>query len=338
MKKLITLSILLATAQISLAQLTQANHALAIGDAYSTYQCGDSLTISLVGSGASVNWDYSSVPTRSSIVKNYVGTTPSNTAFATANVLSTAGPTNNSYYSSSANTLYYHGGNVNAGAVSGEFFYSTPMLAAAYPMSLNSSTTSTTAGSLNMTVPLTLSGTFTGSASVLVDATGTLTVPGPVTYTNVTRVITSQTINFVTSLASGSLYQVNFEYFGGGLKGPLFSISTTTAVTPLGTFPQTVVTRQALGTTTVSLPESLLQGADMLVFPNPVKESLSVNTGLLENLHLNVFTIQGQLLREINLVAGLNSLSTEVLQAGIYIYEVSDSEGRVLKRDKFIKD
>lgn len=338
MKRLITLSVLLVIGHFSYAQLTQANHAPAIGDAYSTYQCGDTLTISLVGSGANVNWDYSTITTHSSIIKNYTGSAPSSSVFSSANVLMSSGPTNNSYYSSSAANLLYHGGNVNAGAVSGEFIYSTPMLSAAYPMNLNSISTSTTAGSLNMTVPLTLSGTFTGSASVLVDATGSLTLPGPVTFTNVTRVITSQTIAFVTSLAPGTLYQVNFEYFGGGLKGPLFTISTTTAVTPLGTFPQTVITRQALGSVTVSLPESLLQASDIELYPNPVKENLTVNFESDEKVNFNVYNFQGQLMVENSLHIGNNSISTEKLKPGLYFYAVFDADGRVLKRDKLIKD
>jgi hypothetical protein len=106
----------------------------------------------------------------------------------------------------------------------------------------------------------------------------------------------------------------------------------------LGTFPQTVITRQAIETITVSLPENLLHDNAISIFPNPVNESLNATIKASEDLSLSIHNLQGQLVSEEFLKAGNNTIHTENLVKGLYFYSVLDSGGRVLKRDKLLKE
>jgi hypothetical protein len=336
MKHLFTSILFFAGLQIGTAQLTQANHAPANGDLYDTWQC-DSTNISLGGSGAGVLWNYASIATRSSIVNSYSGTTASNSVYPQANVFLSAGAAMNGYYKSSAANLEYYGGNVVVGNVAAGLTYTSPVISAIYPMNLNTTTTSVTGGSINITSPLPVTGTFTGTALVYVDASGTLNLPGAATYSNVLRVITSQTIDFVTIVGAGTLLQVNYEYFGGGIKSPVFSISTSTAITTLGTFTQTLVTRyKAPANPPNAIPET--EGAAYVyhAFPNPAKDFMLVSTNNTEASVVSVSDITGKEIGNFALVNGSYKIDLSAFNNGIYLYTVKSVGGKHLRTGKIL--
>lgn len=336
MKKLFTTLLFIGGLHISRAQLTQANHAPANGDLYDTWQC-DSTSVGLIGSGAGVNWNYSSIATRSSIVTSYSATTAANAAYPQANVFLSAGPSLNGYYKSSAANLEYYGGNVLVGNVAAALTYSAPLVSAVYPMSLNSTTTSVTGGTINITSPLAVSGSFTGTSQIFVDASGTLTLPGAATYTDVLRVMTSQTVDFVTFVGSGTLLAVNYEYFGGGIKSSLFTISTSTAITSLGTFTQTLVTRYK---TPSSLPNAISEnGVDAYhytVSPNPGKDFIVFSTDNTEASEVVIRDISGKTIANFGLENGTYSLNLQEYTKGIYFYSINTAEGKSLRTGKML--
>jgi hypothetical protein len=336
MKQLYTSLLFFACLQISNAQLTQANHAPANGDLYDTWQC-DSTNVSLGGSGAGVVWNYASIATRSSVVNSYSAVTSTNVAYPQANVFLSASPILNGYYKSSAASLEYYGGNVIVGSVAAVLNYSAPLVAAKYPMSLNTTTTSVTGGTINITAPLAVSGTFTGTALIYVDASGTLNLPGAATYTDVLRVITSQTVDFVTFVGSGTLTQVNYDYYGGGIKSSLFTISTATAVTSLGTFTQTLVTRyKTPATLPNAISETKGEAYDYLAFPNPAKDHMAFRTNNSEASELVVSDITGKEIANFALVNGNCRINLNAYHKGVYFYTIKSDNGKSLRTGKML--
>ena len=203
-KSLLSLSILLSLA--ASAQLTQANHAAKVGNSFGTYQC-DSVAAGASGAGATWNYSTLNIHTAAWATKNYVSAASANASYPSAQVAVGSAVNNTFYYSSTSSDLKYYGGNLNANGVSGSLNYSSPAIFATYPMSMGTSTTSATAGTVFVTSPIPTSFAFTGNCSVLADGTGTLVLPAK-TFTNVMRVVTSQTVTATVNVNS-----INYDYY-----------------------------------------------------------------------------------------------------------------------------
>jgi hypothetical protein len=335
MKKIITTAVLFLGVQVSQAQLTQANHAPANGDTYINYQC-DSTNITPGGSGANATWNYASVPTHSAILKNYSAVTSTNTAYPLANVFLSSTTGNSAYYASSASKLEYYGGNVNIGAVSAILNYSAPVISAKYPMSLNTTTTAVTGGTITFTQPISVTGSFNGNSLVIADATGTLILPGPVTYTDAIRVITTQTVYFTTFVASGTLTQVDYDYYGGGVKSPLFTISTASANTTAGAFTQTMVTRYKSAGTPVGVEENNQLFETVQVFPNPASTNVQFTSSTHEPISVSITDITGKQVLSGTQLNGNYSANLSGIERGIYFYTVCNQKGTLLRSGKLL--
>lgn len=334
MKK-IYLSLLSVLGALGLnAQLTQANHAPANGDTYQMYRCDSSAAITPGPSGASAMWNYSTITTYSNLVRSYTAQTNGNTSYPQSNIVLASAANDVFYFSSTTNTLGYYGGNVSAGSVAGTLTYSAPAICAAYPMSFGTSSTAATGGSINVTSPFSVPGTFSGNSSVMVDGSGTISLPGGIVYTNVLRVVTSQTIA-VTAAISGTIFETVYDYFASGIKAPVFSISTMTA--NIGsTTTSTFVTRNKNLTppSTVGIHENSTESLYFNVFPNPSNTSVSFATNNQDAKFLFVFDITGRLLEKQALNDGRVKLDVSSYSNGLYLYTISSGD-KALKSSKF---
>lgn len=325
------------------AQLTQGNHAPANGENFSTYQC-DSLGINPGATGAGAVWNFSTATTHSSVLVNYTCSTVSNSVYPQANVAVIGGLNNLAYYKTSASSLDYYGGNVTVGtggtSVAATLIYTAPFIHAVYPMNLTTSTTSAVAGTINVTSPLTTSGTFSGTSNTVLDASGTLTLPGgAVTFTNVYRVKTSQTITFTTAVTPtppGTLIEVSYDYYNLGTKAPLFTIATSTAITLLGTNVQTLVTvsKEALATPVTSLGELSSSTNDVKVFPNPGSSFITIQADNKQAQGVIIYEITGKQVEKQLLVDGKLKLDVSGYNKGLFIYSIVDASNRVIRSGK----
>ncbi len=323
------------------AQLTQTNNAPAAGEMYSMYHC-DSLTTSPGASGTNALWNFSSIATYSNVINNYSVQAVTTTTYPAANVAMASSIDDVAYLASSTGSLQYFGGNLSAGAVVGTITYTSPAIYATYPMNMSSSAVAATGGSLYIP-SLSLSGTFTGNSSVLADGSGTIMLPGSVTLTNTLRVVTSQTLFVVSSLATATITQTNYNYYDNVIKAPVFSISTYTAVlvTPLGnsTTTQTAVRRNkdAVNTSTVnvSIRENSLDNSNFVVFPNPSNSFVNFATNHLEAKFVAIYDITGKLVEKQTLNEGKVKLDVSSYNKGLYLYTVSTNSNRTLKSGKF---
>lgn len=329
MKK-IYLSIITTLAAFSVsAQLTDANHSPVAGDMFSNYQC-DSTGITAGASGASATWNYGTIITHSSIVNNYTAAVNSNASYPQPGVAVASALSNMSYLKSSATSLNYWGGNIQVGAIAATLIYTGPAVIAAYPMSLNTTSTSATNGSISIP-SIAQSGTFTGNSSTIADGSGTLVLPTG-TYTNVLRVVTSQTINFTVQLGAGSVNQKNYEYFKVGVKEALFSINTSTIVSPAGTSTQTLVTRTKPLITSIN--ENKAVAFELGVYPNPSSTTVNFVTENAEAKQVVVYDITGKLVEKQNLNEGKLKLDVSNYNTGLYMYSVIGNANQTLKSGK----
>lgn len=310
--------------------LTEANHSPVSNTGFNTYQC-DSLGINTGASGAGASWNFSAIATRSSIVNNYTTSVNTSTSYPMPGITIASSINNVSYYQSTPSDLKYWGGNILVGGVTANLVYSAGAITATYPMSLTTSGSATTSGSISIPA-LSQTGTFTGNSNTIADGSGTLTVPGG-TYTNAIRVVTSQTINFTVQLGAGTVTQKNYDYYDTGTKAALFTISTSTVTAPLaGTSSQTIVTRSF--PSTVGIKENKQTLTDLMVYPNPSSSTLNFSTESKEAKHVLIYDITGKLIEKQNLTDGKLKVNVLDYNSGLYIYSVIGTTNQVLKTGK----
>lgn len=308
--------------------LTQANHAPANGNVFSTYQV-DSTGVSPGAAGAGVSWNFSSVNTHSNISNNYTATTVNNAAYPSANIAIASSTNDLSYYNSTTGILNYWGGNIVVGTIPATITYTSAAVRAVYPMSLNSTQSAATGGSL---VAGGTNGTFTGNSKVIMDGTGTLSIPGG-TYTNALRVVTSQTINYTASPITGVVTQVNYDYYSTGTKAPLFTISTSSVTSNIGApSQQTVVTRYKASPTGIN---SIDAGVNVVsVFPNPSSSFINFETSNQGAKTISIYDINGKLIESRSLSSSLK-LDVSNYAIGIYSYKIMSADNNFIKSSKF---
>ena len=314
--------------------LTQANNAPIIGDAYGTRQC-DSTTISPGANGAGATWNYSTIAVRTPTL-NYAGVSAASTgsaaSYPSAAVAVGQGANKYSFYSSTATSLSYWGGNVIIGGQNAVLSYTSPSCMANYPMSLGSSTTSTVGGSLTI---LGNNGTFTGTVTANASGSGTLMLPSA-TFNNVLKVVTTQNFNATIPLGSATISMIRYDYYSAAAKYPMFTISTSTVVSLAGTNTETIVTVN----TAFSLGVKEIQNsvANLNFYPNPAKGNLTVSftNANGENASYEMINAIGQTVKKeilSNEKGQVNqNISLEGIESGIYFIKVYVGNGTSVKK------
>jgi hypothetical protein len=298
---------------------------------FSTYQCDSTITPGASGAGAL--WNYATIITHSSIVNNYTAAVNSNASYPIPGVAVASVLSNMSYYKASATKLNYWGGNIVVGPVSAALIYTASAVKAVYPMSLSTTSTAVTGGTINVTAPLAQAGTFVGNSATIADGTGTLVLPTG-TYSTVIRVLTTQTINFTTPLASGTVTQMNYDYYNVGTKEALFSITNSTVLTSLSPLPssQSIVTR--IKPLVTGINENKVSTFELGVYPNPSSTTVNFVTENAEAKQVLVYDITGKLVEKQNLTDGKLKLDVSNYNTGLYMYSVIGNANQTLKSGK----
>jgi len=319
------------------AQLTQANHAPANGDTYQTFRC-DSITTSPGASGAGTNWNFATITTYTNMVRSYTAANTTSATYPMANVSLASASNDISYLSSTTNTLGYYGGNIAVGSIAGSINYTAPAIYAAYPMSINTTSTVATGGTIAITNPIPTTGSFAGNSNVMVDGSGTISLPGGFTFTDVIRVVTSQTVNITTAFANATVTQRTYDWYSTGIKAPIFTILTSTANVGGNPTTQTVVTRNKTltsnPTSTTSITENAVENSFFTVYPNPSNSFVNFSTNHPDAITVSLFDITGKLVEKQLLNEGKSKMDVSSYNKGLYLYSVSSKEGKTLKSGK----
>lgn len=329
-KTLLSLSILFSFA--ANAQLTQSNHAPAPGDSYTTVPT-TTAGITPGSSGSGSTWDYSTLTVSTTPVVNYTATISSNVFYNPANVSVSGGANNTSYYLASSADLKYYGGDISAAGAVVNVKYSNPAIFALYPMVINTTTTSITSGTVSITTPFPVSGAFTGTCNVIADGTGTLILPLK-TFTNVIRVVTSQTI--IAASLSTTVNLVVFDYYSiDASKAPILTINTSTLNSSIGgQSAQTAITVQE-NYIDVSVKENSKNTIELSVFPNPASNFINFITVSNEAIKVIAFDVTGKIIATELMESGKAKMNTGNFISGVYMYHVIGKNNQVLTTGKF---
>jgi hypothetical protein len=299
--------------------------------AYTIYQC-DSTGITPGASGAGQTWNFTSLTTHTNIAKTYISSFNSNPSYPNAYTHVSASTSDDSYYTSSSNILKYYGGDLLINSFAVNLVYTSPAIMGQYPMSIGTSTTATVAGSLTAAG---MSGTFTGSSSLNADATGTLVLTGR-TYTDILRVVTSQTLNATLSIGPGTVSQLTYNYYSAaGSLVPVLSIATSTLQSTLGgTSSQTLVTIYK-DYVAVGINETQQANAEFNVFPNPASSFVNFNTTNSEASKVIAYDLTGKMVISELVEFSKAKMNVHALPNGMYLYTVVGKNNQVLTTGKF---
>lgn len=83
-------------------------------------------------------------------------------------------------------------------------------------------------------------------------------------------------------------------------------------------------------TTLVNSPEK----ANILIYPNPVKDKLLISNVEYSKVQINIYAATGELVKQ---GSGTNSIGLDGLDNGIYLLQISDKNSKIIYSQKFIK-
>ncbi len=77
--------------------------------------------------------------------------------------------------------------------------------------------------------------------------------------------------------------------------------------------------------------------SEILVYPNPAKETLTFNTGMYSNYQLSIFNALGQTVLQQHCTSSQNTFSIQDFQQGMYYYKLVSNKGKIIS-GKFVKE
>ncbi len=328
MKKIYSLiAAAICFSSINAQTLTQANHAPVVGDMFQTINC-TTVGANPGGNGAGQTWNFSSLTVLTTTTTNNgvtVASTGSASTYPSANVALSIGTGTNSFYSSSASSLLYWGGDIKVGGQNIIMAYSSPAPYAVYPMTLGTTTSSNVVGT---NTSIAGAGTFTGTSSVTGAGTGMLMLPGGYNFSNVLKVTTSTVMSFTLSFGTGTYSQNKYDYYAPSTKYPMLTITNETITSLAGPTTETVVLIN--GNYTLGMKESASeQLSNVIVYPNPAKDNININFNNenAENASYEIVNVLGQTVRTQNIpvVKGetLYNINLNGFESGIYFVKLN---------------
>lgn len=328
MKKIYSLfAAAICISSLNAQTLTQANHAPIVGDMFQTINC-TTVGVNPGGNGAGQTWNFSALTVLTTTTTNNgvtVASTGSASTYPSANVAVSIGTGTNAFYSSTASSLLYWGGDIKVGGQNIIMAYTSPAPYAAYPMTLGTTTSSNVVGTNTSIVG---AGTFTGTSMVTGAGTGTLMLPGGYNFNSVLKVVTSATLAFTTPFGSGMYYNNRYDYYAATSKYALFSISNETITSGAGTTTETLVAINS--NYTLGMKESASeQLSNVTVYPNPAKDNININFNNenAENASYEIVNVLGQTVRTQNIPVAkgetLYNINLNGFESGIYFVKLS---------------
>jgi hypothetical protein len=334
MKKIL-LSIALLSVFVASAQtLNQANHTPSFWDmVYSMSQC-DSTTVNIGSSGAGAVWNFT--PTiHTSLQTTFTTSMSNNGNYNPADGVVSASNGNTSYYiTTNPNALPYYGGGLSIPGAAGNVKYTNPAIFAVYPMSLNTSTTVATSGSITLTSPLPTTIPFSGSSSVIADATGTLTLPGR-SFDDIIRKTTTQ--NLIAS-GTATITFINYEFYSPSTsKAPIVSIQTSTLSSILGGTSTQTLSFVMNNFNVVSVKEMNNSKNLVTIFPNPATTEITFKTNS-EAHKVSLLDVSGKVIASENFENGKSKINISGFSAGMYFYIIYGTHNQPLGNGKLTVD
>ncbi len=342
MKKIFTL---LCSAAFTLGAqtLTQNTHEPTVGETEkvvkldtSAYNTG----LPLNNTGQNTIWDFSlAQPANSNTITNTYdapSTYTHGTMFAGANIVQNLAGSMFTYYKSSTTpTTQAEIEGIYTSTVALSFTNSA--LVIQYPVTFGLNISDAVSGTYTMGA---FNGPVEGTTETMADGTGTLLLPGGVTYTDVIRVKTVQNYTLTQGPLSGTLRQTVYNYYDVSEKFPIINISYIRL--GMGTATPTVIAGMfgtAESFTPVGLSKNNAAFAAKL-YPNPASSELLVSwAATTEPSQVEIYDINGRKILSYSPLKTENTslLDVSSLPEGIYFCrlqtnKVTESRKLVISR------
>ncbi len=293
----------------------------------------DSIGVVPKNTGAGLNWNFSS------FVQNTVNATttfstaasiPSSTLFPGCTVVENTPSGDKNFWkaASTPSTQFEMLGINNSLGI--EFNFNTdPLVMVVWPATMGYSMTDVGTGSISA---FSNAGTLASTITMLGSGTGTVVLPGSLTYTNVLQTKMTQTLYAVVpSLGyTISVLSTGYSYYAGTQKFPLVTVNyeKTTLNSAFGpTVTNTSKIEMNGNVITVGINEVNFD-ADFTMFPNPAKDnfSVSLSNSSNDNGTIEIYNELGQIAKRIDL-GNESVIKTNVsvadLKPGIYIVKTN---------------
>ena len=331
MKKiyLVIFSALLCT-QISKGQLslTKAFNEPVIGDVNISH-CWDSTSALDNNAGPNTLWDFSALTTNTGVsTSNYTTVAGSTDAgnYPNATFAEFDGNAGYTYYRATTTAtpqlellgIYQPSLSINLNQ--------NPAVIAVWPIAYGYNKTDALSGTVSTP---TIGGNATGNVKTSASGTGTVLLPGGLTFTNVLQITATQTINISLMagpipVASATVLSTNYQYYHGTQKFPILSVNYQTIS---GAFSGSSASIRINNNVIAGIKESHSK-IDFSIAPNPSNDQLNISltNQKAENVSAMILNNLGQLVKTIEL-GNSTTINKQVdltdLNSGIYIIKTT---------------
>ena len=332
--------------QISNAQLTltKAFNEPAIGDLNLSTRYDSTAAINN-NFGPNTLWDFSTLTTNTSVATSSyvpVAGTPSASTYPTATFAEFDGNTGYIYWKATTTAtpqLELLGiaqpsisFNLNANSA----------VAAVWPIAFGYNKTDAFSGTAVVQTTVTLTGPVNGNIKTLASGSGTVILPGSLTFTNVLQVTATQTINATLNFGpipagTATIVSTTYQYYHSSQKFPIITVSYQDIS---GSFSSSTGTIRINNSIFTGIRETTLN-SDFSLYPNPATDKLNVvlSNKKAENVSVKIFNNLGQLVKTATLGNATdinNQIELAGLSSGIYI--VKTTVGNASSSKKLIKE
>ncbi len=317
--------------------LTNANFVPTIGETY-TYYVADSL-MAPGGNGANVTWDFSSLkgyalPTEVTYIVNPAQTPLGPTYFSTSQFADTTAEKNKTYYTANATNMnnkgYIFYNSLTGNAVINLNANDEKLME--FPFTYSNTFTDNFSGTANYTfMGVPMSDPITGSITVVADGHGTLMLPFGQNFSNVLRVVSTESSNVNTQFGPVAIESTVYSFYEPQIsKYPLLRIVNSSFN---GT--QTNMAHCMYPLNPGASVKEYLAVKDLRVFPNPSASGMAQVYFTATEAEQVVISVKNMLGQDIQVLfngtsqVGPNTLPIDasMFSNGIYIITIQ-SQGK----------
>ncbi|MBP7809511.1 MAG: T9SS type A sorting domain-containing protein [Bacteroidia bacterium] len=326
------------TASAQLA-LTKAFNEPVVGNV-NTQMGYDSTTAIPKNIGTGQSWNFTSLVTNTVVeVATYttVVSTPSGSAFPGATIAEGDGAGAFNYWKSTTTNFELLGNDDGAGSL---ITFTNSAIAAIFPINYGNSLNDTYGGPVSVA---STAGVANGTISTNATGTGTVILPGSLSFANCLQVKMTNTLNVVVGTFPSSftldVISTDYNYYSGTQKFPLLTISyqKQTANSILGPTVQVTADIRINNAVLTGITDVTLDAVNYNVYPNPATDAVNVNLTNDKNepVSLSVMNNLGQVVKSVVIgnVSDVNyHLSTFDLKSGIYYIKTSVGDKSTTKK------
>jgi hypothetical protein len=325
-----------ASAQLS---LTKAFNEPVLGN-INTKKGYDSTTVIPKNTGAGQTWNFSSLIANTvTAISTYttVASTPSASTFPSATIAEADGTGAFNYFKSTATQSEFVGIDDGAGST---LSFTNSAIVAIWPINFGYANTDSYGGPVNAAAT---PGVANGVINTNGTGSGTVTLPGSISFANCLQVKMTNSLNVVVGTFPSSftldVISTDWSYYSGTQKFPILTVSyqTQTANSILGPTVQVTADVRINNAVLTGITDLNFDAINYNVYPNPATESVNIHltNDKTETVSVVVINNLGQVVRSIDLGSAIEVkylLNTTDLASGIYHIKTSVGEKSTTKK------